>query len=385
MVAVTFTSNFLEELGYICSKKYILDQEYVLLEIRLPTEITKTPLAMEAVLNGLHYGPGEATWINRYWQGQVRPWWSLEMVSIEGEVHFYIWTRKFYKNNVEAQIYAQYPSVEIYEVDDYSRNVDFEIGKSSLWGCDFTLTKQDAYPIKTYIDYGLDSAMIKEEQKVDPLASIIEFLGNIGKGEQIWIQIIIRQTKDERKEKPGKFFSKKVGWKDEARTLVKKLRDETIRNPKAEHPDLPTPTRGEEDTMTAIERSVAKNGFDTGIRGLYFAEGDKFDPANISGLTSMYKQFSSNQLNGFKPTRWLTIFDWPWQDFRDIRKNTKKAKMLRAYRKRSWFHPPHKTSSYVLNTEELATIFHFPGGVVQAPSVSRITSRRGEAPANLPM
>lgn len=363
-------------------KKFILSQDYVLLEIKLPSEIKKTPLAMEIVLNGIHIGPGEQTWIKRYIKGSVRPWWSLEMVSIEGEIHFFIWTRKFIKNMVESQIYAQYPEVEIHEVEDYSRFVDFEVGKTALWGCDFKLKREDAYPIKTYIDYGLDDESIKEEHKIDPLTSIMEFLGSIGKGEQIWFQILIRQTKTERR-KSG-LFSKKVGWKDEAEELVKKLREKTVPNLGGEFPGFPNPTKGERDAMDSIERSISKHGFDCGIRGIYFSDADKFDAINIFGLLNSFKQFSSNTLNGFSPTRWLIPFNYPWQDFRDIRKNRKRKRIMDAYRKRSWFHQPYKTSSYVLNTEELATIFHFPGAVAQVPSISRITSRRGDAPPNLP-
>lgn len=363
-------------------KKFILEQKYVLLEIGLPAEIKKTPLAMEVFFNGLHFKPGETTWINRIIQGRVRPWWSLELVSIGGTVHFFIWTRESLRNIVEAQLYAQYPEIEITEAEDYSRLVNFEVGSTGMWGCDFELNKEDSYPIKTYIDYGLDSTMTKEEQKVDPLASIIEFLGSIKEHEQVWFQILIQHTKDSRRG-GGSVFSKRIGWKDEANDLVQKLREKTLSEPVGDHPGYPNPTKGQAETMAAIERSVSKHGFDCGIRGIYFTEGD-FNPSNITGITSSFKQFSSNTLNGFHPARWLTIFDYPWQDFRDIRANKRRVRLMDAYRKRSWFHPPYKTKPFVLNTEELATIFHLPGEVIQSPAVARISSRRSSAPPNLP-
>ena len=56
---------------------------------------------MEAVLSGLHYAIGESTWWDKYILGKMRTWFSLERVSIGGEIHFYIWTRAFFKNNIE--------------------------------------------------------------------------------------------------------------------------------------------------------------------------------------------------------------------------------------------------------------------------------------------
>lgn len=368
-------------------KKFILSFDYTLLEIRLPVELQKSPLAMEAVLNGLHISFGETTWIDRYFFGKLRPWLSLEIVSIDGNVHFYIWGRTEQKNVIEAQIYAQYPEVEIVEVEDYARKVQFKEGKTTLWGCDFKLAQPDAYPIKTYVDYGLDKDP-KEEFKVDPLVSVIEFLGSIKKGEQVWYQILIERERDRKKKGVlfGSTVFRQTDWKEEAEELVKKLRDETIpeRPPGSQFAGFPNPTKGQVETMAAIERSISKQGFSCGIRGIYFAEKDIFDMSNIGPLLSSFKQFSSKTLNGFVPVRWQVIFNYPWQDFRNIRQNRRRVKLLDAYRKRSWFHPPYKTPAYVLNTEEVATIFHFPGQTAQTPTLARISSKRKEPPPNLP-
>ena len=95
----------------------------VLLEIRLPKELTKSPAAMELFLTGLHQAGREGTWYAKYWEGKTRPWFSLEMISIEGAVKFLIWTEEDFKNIIQAQLYSQYPTVEIYEVPDYTENV----------------------------------------------------------------------------------------------------------------------------------------------------------------------------------------------------------------------------------------------------------------------
>ena len=173
----------------------------------MPKELTKSPAAMELFLTGLHQAGREGTWYAKYWEGKTRPWFSLEMISIEGAVKFLIWTEEDFKNIIQAQLYSQYPTVEIYEVPDYTENVFFDDNKTlSLWGCYFKLTEADPYPIKTYVDYGLEKD-IKEEYKIDPITPTIEFLGSIGRGEMAWFQILIRAHKKEQIKK-GTLFEK---------------------------------------------------------------------------------------------------------------------------------------------------------------------------------
>lgn len=370
-------------------RDFINKQEHVLLEIMLPKEIMKSPKAMESVFIGMHQGPGEATFIQRNWQGRVRPWFSFELVSIEGHIHFYVWTRKFFQRYVEAQMYGQYPGIEIHEVKDYTRDVHFDPERMSLWGCDFILTKDDPYPIKTYIDYGLDENA-KEEEKVDPFASVLESLGSIGKGEQIWVQILVRTNKDKRRKKDS-WTETEDRWKGEALDEIADIREKAKKATEAEvgtesQFTFTRLTKMQEETVTALERSVSKNGFDAGIRGIYVTEKDKFNPMHITSLTSTFKQFgAAGNLNGFRPTRWLAKYDYPWQDFNNILQNRDRGRIIDAYRRRSWFYPPYKTPHYILNTEELATIYHFPGQVAKTPTLPRIASTRGEAPPNLPV
>jgi hypothetical protein len=128
----------------------------VLLEIKLPREIMKSPLAMEVVLGAFHQPGGEGTWIDRIWKGQTRSWFSLEIASIGGNIRFFIWTKPKHRNVIEAQIYSQYPGVEIYEAEDYTKPFYYNPEINNLWACEFKLTKPDPFPIKTYVDYGLD-------------------------------------------------------------------------------------------------------------------------------------------------------------------------------------------------------------------------------------
>ena len=93
--------------------RFISRINWVLLEIKLPKEIHKTPLAMEIMINALYQSSGKIKWWDKYWKGKVKDWFSLEMASIGGQVKFFIRTGATYKNVIEAQLYAQYTDIEI--------------------------------------------------------------------------------------------------------------------------------------------------------------------------------------------------------------------------------------------------------------------------------
>jgi len=360
---------------------FISKQETILLEIKLPLEISKSPLAMELVLTGLYQTSGESTPYDKFWHGKVRPWFSLELVSIEGQIKFYIWTRKFWKNIVESELYAQYPGIEIYEAKDYTLPITYNKETMSMWGCRFRKTQPDVYPIKTYVDYGLDKEP-KEEFKVDPISPVLELLGTLGKGQQLWIQILVRSHRKERK-KPGSWFGK-VDWREQTKGEIKKVIAEAQKRVGAKEPSFFNVTPGQSDAVKAMERNAAKLPFDVGMRGLYFAKKENFNAINIVGLIGSVRQYSSNNLNSIALTG-ETDFDYPWQDYKDKRKDRLKRMFLDAYKRRSYFHAPYKYPPFVMSNEELATIFHFPGSAVQTPTFERIVSKKSEAPSNLPI
>ena len=363
---------------------FILKQGSVLLEIRLPKEVNRSPKGMEIFLTAL-YQTGAASEVETYWQGKIRPWWSLELVSIDGQIHFYIWCHAKWKNLVEAQLYAQYPGIEIYEAEDYTKSVYHDPVEYPLWATYFTLTEKTVYPIMTYVDYGLDKEQ-EEEYKIDPMTSVLEYLGSLKRGEQVWIQILIQAHKKE-KFRDGRLFSKE-DWKKDIKREVEKIREEaTTKVPGAQYPSFPNPTKGQIDKIAALEKAASKFAFECVIRGVYFPTKEAFSPVSINGLVGSFRQYSSNSLNGFR-LGWFTDFDYPWQDFHRVRRNAAERGMLQAYKMRSIFHAPYKNfheHPYILNTEELATIYHFPGTVAQTPSLPRVTAKKSEAPANLPV
>jgi hypothetical protein len=373
---------------------YIAGLNYIVLEIKPPRSIEKTPLAMETVLAGLYHSPGESTWYSVFVQGKVRPYFSFEIASLEGQVHFYVWTRANFRKLVESAFYAQYPGVQITEVEDYTRTIEANpVGPEWMaWGCDFKHTRsEDAYPIKTYVDYGLDKVQ-EETEQTDPLANLIEFLGSVGKGEYLWVQFIFRvHLFGEKYGKKLNSAGKPYTWKDQAKEIVQKIREETrqpFTDPATgkEVPGFPNPTKQQIETMGAIERNVSKLAFDVGARAIYINRPEKFDPVNITGIIGLFKAFSSEGWNGIKATRWLMEYaDYPWELGNNKRKARRAKELVNAYRRRQYFHEPFEFMDHmVMSTEELATLFHVPSRAVESPSLPRIESATGEAPTNLP-
>lgn len=364
----------------------------VMLEIKLPREITKSPAAMEIVLQTLFQPGGESTWIDRIWKGQTRSWFSLEIVSLGGNIRFFIWTKPKHRNVIESQIYSQYPGVEIYEAEDYTKPFYYDPNKNDLWACEFKLTKPDPWPIKTYVDYGLDKDP-KEEFKIDPMTPLLEFLGSVTSGHNVLIQILVRAHKSRRL--ADVFSEREDSWKDEAKTEMGKIIEQYKPKDKTEYGRYPT--KGETEKIAALERSVSKTPFDVGIRAIYMADKDKYNPSNARGGTgNCFNQYGSLELNGFKPDGWFTIFEYPWQGWHAPwstwwgRKEELKPRVLEEYKLRQYFYSPWKgkkfyTKPFVLNTEELATIFHFPGAVASTPTLEKIPSLKSKAPSNLPI
>lgn len=365
------------------NRRFIENIKWVVLEIRIPKELSKSPFAMEmALANALSQTGGVGTWVKRYWDGNLVNWFSLELVSLGGDVRFFIRANKNFKMIVENQIYAQYPQAEITEVEDYVNTVMGRMHKEpwSMFGSNFVLSKEDPFPIKTYIDFNLDQAVekLKEEQRVDPITPVIELLGSMRPDEHMWFQILVRPAQ-KRYKKPGTWFSY-GDWKDEGKDIIKKLKKDLVPGEES----IKQLTRYEQDLMTAIERNITKQGFDVGVRCVYLTPKEMFDSNRIAAMLGAFKQYSTPHWNGFKPDK-STSFDYPWQDPTGRRTLNLKREMFDAYVRRSYFYEPYKEKPFVLNSEELATIYHFPGAVSETPQLKRIESKKAEPPVNLPV
>ncbi|MEN9649570.1 MAG: hypothetical protein RL094_537 [Candidatus Parcubacteria bacterium] len=364
-------------------------QKYKVLELKIPRGITKSPLAMELFMTSLYQTGGEGNWFDKYWNGSTRPWFSLEVTSIDGVVRFFIWTRDKFKDMIETQLYGQFPDIEITEVADYTNAIEFNAEKYDFWGCEFIKTGPSHLPIKTYVDYGLDKDP-KEEVKIDPITTLIEFLGSLKPGEQAWIQICVR-AHVKHKQKPGGKWGELVDWKhDAAEDLKKRMkRDVEVKADKPVNPNTMQLSKGEKDAVDAIEKSLAKTPFDCGIRSIYAARKDAYRSSMISGLTGAFRQYNSSNLNGFKPDKAPGV-KYPWQDRSGKKVQKMKKELFDKYKARAFFVAEYipvgyKSDPFVMNIEELATIYHFPGDVSRTPTLSRVQAKKSEPPANLPI
>ncbi len=387
---------FFEYWLYYVTKKFDLNQGRVTLEIKLPQDVFKSPEAMELVLIQMHQTATPDNHIQTYWDGKHPPKYGLEIASRGGDVRFYINTpRKKFKNIIETQLYAQYPGIEVRELDvDYTAEIPWDPERFSYFSIHFGLKKPDAYPIKTYLEYGLDS-MPKEEEKVDPITSMLEMMGSIGPGEYMWAQILIdahRET-DFKTGTLGLRPDWKVAAQKEITNIVlkanKRMKDvvkEFDSESKFNNATMMNLSDAEKETIKSIERSIGKNAFNTVIRGMYIATNAAYLPGErIGALITGWRGYDDVNRNSIG-VRWRTDFDWNWwQDPHGHHSEHYKKQELDEYKRRSYISHNHLDSAKVMTTEELATIFHLPGKVALTPSLSRLPSKRAEPPSNLPI
>ncbi len=392
--------------------RFISGITWVLLEIVPPREVLRSPQAMEFFLTNALYHWSQKSGLETYWQGAVWFWFSLELVSIEGQVHFYIHAPSRIKELIEVEMYAQYPQAQIREVEDYTLAVDkiTPDSKWNLWGCEFKYKNPDAFPIKTYVDFGLDKDP-KEEQKNDPIAPVVELFSSIGKGEQMWSQIVITPSK-KKFHTPGTWFKTHDWVKQSELTIRNTLKEFTRQHPMNPDGTIPKEIRApgflDESTKKAASKMM-KVGFDTGIRICYVAKKENFDMGHRRNIRLIWRQYAapmSNQLERFNSTQADAFSTNKIAEFFPLsqKKIMRLAdRMLYEYREREFFHPPmrHRIKlpwpisplifpnffhhhTMVMNTEELATLWHFPGRILRVPTLERIESKEASPPPNLP-
>ena len=331
-------------------QNFIAGIEWVLLEIVPPRDVVRSPKAMELFITNALYHMSRKGALESYWQGAVWFWFSLEIASIDGQVHFYIRTPSRVKGLIETQMYAQFPQAQVKVVEDYTLAVD-EITTDSawnLWGCEFKLLKPDIFPIKTYINFGLDKDP-KEEYKVDPISPVVELFGSIEKGEQMWMQIVVTPSKKEYH--TGETWFKSHDWvKEGEMTIRKQLKEFTSVREVAGQPgkyskEVRAPGFMDE-MIKESARKMLKIGFDTGIRICYVAKKEVFNMNNRRNIRLIFRQYaapSSNELSRINSTQadaFSTNFINSWFPATKAVIRRLANRMLMEYREREFFHPP---------------------------------------------
>ena len=395
-------------------------QKSVLLEIKMPQDVLKPIRAMEQAFNAIWantFDPPD--WWEKWFEGKQLLSVQLEMASEGGDPHFYIRCHESRRDAIESSIYSQYPDAEISLADDYTKHVPQNIPNKEwdLWGTDYIMNKLDVYPILTYLKFFEESEMAKEEKRIDPMVNLLEGMTKMKPGEYLWVQVAFSPITNSKKPEEGEEFIKrgekerdklaKRTEKAKQKSILQEAADElisgTIPGAKEEKEQIfPAEMRmtpGEKDMVTGVENKVAKRCSRSYIRFIYLAKRDVYFGGAKAIPFGFFNQFSTENLNQLKPwprtltkiKKYVTLMKVPIpinELLRARRVFRKKRRLFFRYIKRfpPLFPKPSKEGIFLLNTEELATIFHFPGrAVAPSPTVPRVGAKRGGAPADLPL
>ncbi|MDQ5943449.1 MAG: hypothetical protein QG675_217 [Patescibacteria group bacterium] len=336
--------------------------EYSLIHIIVPKDNDKKELSAEqmfASLHGILRPTGELQQ-----ESKLQDHISFEIVSIDQIIHFYVWVPTELKDFVESQIYAQYPTVQINSVEEDYTKQDFTDKK--IYETEITLTKDEIFPIRTFLTF-----------EVDPLAGLTTVLASMSEGEQMWIQFLMEPVDDSWHTKSLKYIDEVVNGKKEgvfdnlgkkalkaplfaARALSVPPSVEAANAKPGSKPEL---SPGQTTINTAIETKAQKLGFAMKIRAIYVGDNDMIAKQRIQALVGGFKQFNTINLNGFTNTSIATG-----------------EKALEEYRERKF-----EDAGYVLNIEEMASLYHLPHTSVETPGVAYTSTKVGQPPSNLPM
>ncbi len=390
---------------------YLSKLNYILLDIKIPKEVLKPIRAMETVMIALRQTIlDEPDWWEKWIDGKIQLSYAFEIVSLGGEPHFYIRIPDSGRDSVEAVVYGQYPEAEISIAEDYAKKVPRDIPNKEwdLWASDYKFLQPNPYPIKTYTEFETEHELL-EEKRIDPVAGLLEAMAKIKPGEQLWVQILAEPVTN--KELPwiteGQKIRDKIARRKEKppqKPLLIEAADVLITGkpagaPAEEKEFLPPEmklTPGEREIISAVEAKISKPGFKTNIRFIYLGKRDVFFKPNLRLVFGFFASFGTESLNYLAPMgKTLTKIHKSWflplNLLFERRLYIRKRKIFKNYLRRVGPSFPlpggkYNTGTLVLNVEEIASLFHFPGrGPAPAPFIPRVEVKKGEAPPGLPI
>jgi len=301
-------------------------------------------------------------------------------------------------------LYAQYPDADITEVEDYVTQVPdkYPNDEYDVWIGDFSLMEHDAFPIRSYREF--EHNISKDTVLKDPMGTFLESFSRIGHGEQMWFQIMVQPTDNSWKERSiekikemigekkasGKsmfgfltdnFITKEVGksFEELNAQMTGGIRAEGTEFAKSDDGGDPNQLRfltpGQSKLVEKMEEKIAKIGFKTKMRGVYVARKEVFNTTRgVNALVGAINQFNIPSANSIVPQSTTNIRNKKKQ-------GQKKTDLFKAYRKRKI---NTGANPFVLNIEELATVWHFPMSHVATPQVQKAAGKAAEPPVGLP-
>lgn len=383
----------------------------VFLRIHLPREIESTPKSMDQVFHNIHGILGHIrSWEKFVWR-EHQPWFSFELVGMNGNLYFIVAVEKKRKSTIITALQSEYPDIEIEEVADYTLSVPLDIPNKdwNVHGYEFTLVNEDIWRIKTFEDWELEKE-IEAGRKLDPIAQWAEVCSDLKPGEHLWLQIVmspiasnennwfdkaagVRRGFDKPQEKEEPIMEQVTGGIEDffraiaGRPLASELKEK-------EFSRLRFPSTLDVLIVKVLGSKMERPIFEVNVRGIYLAQHELFSSSRRASLRGFVRPFADYTNNYFRAqdktetriTRFLHFFP-------QTRINIKRRRALWYYRMRylrreepirGQFGFSEKNLLYRLNTQELATIFHFPGREASAPGLRRLPFKKSKAPVDLP-
>ncbi|MBX4199793.1 ATP-binding protein, partial [Candidatus Saccharibacteria bacterium] len=321
--------------------------------LEIPRTNDKKELAAEQMLAALHGILRSKREVKV--SGTMQEHISLEIAAIGQRIRFYIWTPKHLQAFVEGQIYAQYPTAQIYEqVEDYAAR---KMHQTVIHTTELTLTDNEVLPIKTFPSF-----------EVDPLAAITATLAKLDReDEELWIQILGRPISDDWHRRGARAVARiKSGGGLGAGSLLGYTVEALAalaRPPAAKAGEKPEVSERDKSRISAIEEKSTKLGYQVKVRLLYAGHDQHTARLRMQALVGAFKQFNTTNLNGFQATG-----------------STYNRDKQLEYQTRFFI-----DNGYILNIEELASLFHLPHTSVETPNILWATTKTAEPPPNVPI
>lgn len=295
----------------------------VFYEVKLPKNNEVEIKASEQMFTGL-VGIGEKlTGFRKMLGGKT--FVSFEVVAFKESIKFFVVCPEKISSVVDRQINGTYPLAEIIKTKEYNLFPENGFVSYAALG----LEKSYRIPFQTY-----------EELPVDTLSTVTDVFSKLAEGESAAIQVVISPAGTE--------------WINSAKSYVEKIREDA--KPK-EGETTPSKPKEDDTTLSLIEKKAQKSGFFTDIRVVVVSDNKASADAHLANILSSFDQYTKENGNRFKKIG------------KDKTKTIAKDFVYRIPR-----------SNFVLNTEELATLFHFPNKNVQAPHIKWLLSKRSPAP-----
>ena len=255
---------------------------------------------------------------------------TFELAVVESKIHFYGIVPEKIAGYFESQITASYPDAGVIRMEgDYLTGLD----TPNAVLAELALSAPHYLPLRTY----------KKDEETDPLSAVLGTMARVPEADSVVFQLNLGNGGN---------------WQRIGRGVIQRGVPGEEEGQVKPHP-----------YASLIEEKISQNGFDASMR-IFSASPDAYRAgATIANIANAFGGYSLGEGNSLKLRKTSAI--------------GRAGKMKGAFFKRS-LHPHDKHQ--FLNIDEVATIFHFPGGVVaQTPTLKRVGSKKSEAPSNLPI